>query len=101
MRGRPRKGENDCKLCDLDMCKGNAWAAAKKEDVVKHCLVYTTTNLDSVPHMPAAGAPNAPTVSELSALRVMQAAVAKNPKVVLKGATIEVLRTAGGWRGWW
>ena len=95
-KGRPRYNKNDCDHCPLDLCLSNQWAKQKQEtNTKKFCLVASGADPQNIPHYDKSG-PNAPTSSEVGAMRVYQAAYKIDPSVNLKTSTIKVLKGLKG-----
>ena len=106
---RPRAGQNKCPLCPVDLCKAEVWAKAKNDkDIKKFCLTCSLADpTKQLPHYQASGA-NAPTSSELIALKVCQEAFKRDPTIKLKEVSLSLLKkgnaansnaTAGGTQG--
>ena len=94
---RPRIDQNDCSGCDLDICKSRQWAknAGESQNWKKYCLAISMPNPDKLPNF--VGNLDPPiTKSELTALRICQAAVRHNPLVKLKGTRIRLLQVGNG-----
>jgi len=92
-KGRPRAGQNQCTHCPVDLCKSTVWAKAKNDkNTKKYCLTHSMADpTQQLPHYQKTG-PQAPTSSELVALKVCQEAVKRDPKIDLKNVSLSVLR---------
>lgn len=90
---RPRAGQNKCPLCPVDLCKAEVWAKAKNDkDIKKFCLTCSLADpTKQIPHYQASGA-NAPTSSELIALKVCQEAFKRDPTIKLKEVSLSLLK---------
>ena len=85
-KARPRAGENDCSLCDIDICKANQWAKKAACGVAKKCVVHAFVDVSKVKIEPK------PTSAEIGATIACQETLKRNPKATIKGASIRGLR---------